>query len=382
MDSPARYIGSFGQHALVVVASLAQHIGNALWPFQNIAPGRQLPLPIDAMEVLPTAAASAAVIVVALLAAWKGGAGRVPALLFLAFVAALIPVANIVPIPAVTDPREIGVASRYLTFPLVFACLAVPFLVRSADTALAKRVRYGRAFLGLILAVWLLGSAANVRVIIPLWKNDAVMNTWAIRQDGPSSWRYANLGAYYVRQWELAEARNAYLRAIELHPDYHFAWYALGAIETSLGNYESAIRAHRRALETNPDDYMNRIRLAVLERSRNRSQTAVELLEEALRRPRDPHFDPRAVSGFILAWRTWIADAARRPKRNFPLRTRWFVIPATGPRWSRHCKTSVRGTRNSRFRPRRSSLPRRPGRRRSSSAASAHRRASPSPRST
>jgi len=293
MDSPARYIGSFGQHALVVVASLAQHIGNALWPFQNIAPGRQLPLPIDAMEVLPTAAASAAVIVVALLAAWKGGAGRVPALLFLAFVAALIPVANIVPIPAVTDPREIGVASRYLTFPLVFACLAVPFLVRSADTALAKRVRYGRAFLGLILAVWLLGSAANVRVIIPLWKNDAVMNTWAIRQDGPSSWRYANLGAYYVRQWELAEARNAYLRAIELHPDYHFAWYALGAIETSLGNYESAIRAHRRALETNPDDYMNRIRLAVLERSRNRSQTAVELLEEALRRPRDPHFDPQ-----------------------------------------------------------------------------------------
>lgn len=293
MTSPARYIESFSQHVLVVAASLAQHIWSAVWPFQNIAPGRHLPLPISAMAVLPTAAASAAVILLACLAAWRGGAGRVAAGLFLAFVAALIPVANIVPIPAVTVPTEIGIASRYLTFPLALACLAVPFLIRAADAALMKHVRYGRALLGLILGMWLLGSAANVRVTIPLWKDDAVMNTWAIRQDGPSFWRYANLGAYYVRQGALAEARNAYLRAIELRPNYHFGWYALGAIEASLGNYESAIRAHRRALETNPDNYLNRIRLAVLERFRNRPDTAVALLEETLRRPRGPGFDPQ-----------------------------------------------------------------------------------------
>lgn len=312
MESPARHIESPGQYALVVAASLAQHIVNAIWPFQNIAPGRHLPLPISATEVLPAAALSAVLILLAFLAAWRGGAIRVPAWLFLAFVASLLPVANIVPIPAVTVPTEIAVGSRYLAFPLVFVGLAVPFLIRAADVVLVTRARYGRAFLGLILGLWLLGSTANVRVTISLWKNDAIMNTWAIQQDGPSSWRYANLGAYYVRQWALAEARNAYMRAVELRPNYHFAWYALGAIETSLGNYESAILAHQRALETNPDDYMNRIRLAALERSRNRSQTAVELLEEGLRRFREPGFDPQYEGRIRLHLGLAYRDIGRR----------------------------------------------------------------------
>jgi hypothetical protein len=114
-NNPAPYIESFGQHVLVVIASLALHVWSAIWPFQSVAPGRHLPLPIDITAVLPALAGSAGIVLLAVQAARTGGAGRVPGLLFLAFIASLLPVANIVPIPAVVVPVEIGVASRYVT---------------------------------------------------------------------------------------------------------------------------------------------------------------------------------------------------------------------------------------------------------------------------
>ena len=293
MESPASHIKSFGEHALVVVASLAHYVSGAIWPFQNLAPGRHLPLPINALSILPLAAASAAVILLALAAARSEGAVRTPGWLFLAFLAALVPVLNIIPIPAVTMKTEIGVASRYLTFPLVFVCLAAPCLVHAAGTALAKRVRIAWVLTGIVAGAWILGSLANVRVIIPLWKDDAVLNNWAIRQDGPSAWRYANLGAHYVRKGMLPEARDAYLKLIELRPGHYFGWYALGSIYASLNQVELAIDALRRGLVLNPDNYMNRIRLAVMERSRERPAAAIELLEEGVRRPQDPGFEPQ-----------------------------------------------------------------------------------------
>lgn len=293
MSSPASHIGSFGEHVLVVVASLAYHVSGAVWPFQNLAPGRHLPLPISAASILPLAAASAAVILLALAAARSEGAARAPGWLFLAFLAALGPVLNIIPIPAVTVTTEIGVASRYLTFPLVFACLAAPVLVHAAATALAKRMRIAWVLTGIVAGAWMLGSLANVRVIIPLWKDDAVLNNWAIRQDGPSAWRYANLGAYYVQKGMLPEARDAYLKVTELRPGHHFGWYALGSIYAELNKVELAIDALRRGLALNPDNYMNRIRLAVMERARERPAAAIELLEEGLRRPRGQGFDPQ-----------------------------------------------------------------------------------------
>ncbi len=284
--TPARYIDSFGQHVLVVIASLTQHIWSVLWPFQDIVPGRYLPLPINGTELLPKAVASAGVVGVALGAVCLSSAGRVPALLFLAFVASLLPVANIVPIPAVVIPSEVAAGSRYVTFPLIFACLAVPFVIRIAGASLMKQVRYGRALIWVIAGAWILASIANVRVTIPLWSNDVVLNTWAIKQGGASFWRHAHIGSYYLLTGDYSRSREASLAALKLRDDDQTAWVwnNLGVAEAALGHAAEAMKAFRRALDLGTDEIKTRINIASLERQGGNPQAAVDVLEVGLRR--------------------------------------------------------------------------------------------------
>lgn len=287
MQSPARYIASFGQHVLVVVASMTQQIWAAVWPFQNIEPSRQIPLPIDAMAIMPVAALCAGIVALALRGAWRGGAGRVPACLFLAFVAALIPVANIVPIPAVSVPVEVAVASRYLTFPLIFACLAVPFVVLLADTLLATQPAYRRVFLWIIVLLWLPASVAYVRITIPLWKDDVTVLTWALAR-APTYWRYGRLGGHYLLTGDLPRAREALATAVKLRDDELSApfWLGLGVVEARLGNSAQALLALRRAAVLAPENTRARFHLALVQRSSGDSAAAVKTLEEALSRIR------------------------------------------------------------------------------------------------
>lgn len=287
-NNPAPYIESFGQHVLVVIASLAVHVWSAIWPFQNVAPGRQLPLPIDIMEMLPPVAGSAGIVLLAVLSARTNGAGRMPGLLFLAFVAALLPAANIVPIPTVVVPIEIGVGSRYVTFPLLFACLAVPFVLRQTEALLSGQVRYRLALLALVVGVWILASAANVRAIVPLWNNDAIMNSWAIRQDGPSFWRYANYGIHYLRIGEIHRAREAFLAAVTLRDDKHTAWVwgNIGVLDFHFGNAAQAARAFRRALELDPMDIPVYYRLGMAQQAMGDLKAAARTLEAGVERIR------------------------------------------------------------------------------------------------
>jgi hypothetical protein len=284
--SPARHINTIGQHGLVVLTTLAQHVSSALWPFQNMIPGRQLPLPIRLGDVWPMLAASFGVILAAFAAIVASPAARVPALWFLAFVAALLPVANIVPIPAVVVPDEVVVANRYLTFPLVFACLSAPFLLRLAHAALMKHVGYAGAIMAMAAGAWLAASALNVRVTIPLWKDDVVLNTWAIRQGGDSFWRRANIGAYYLLAGDYERAREAFLVSVRMRNDGQTAWIwnNLGTAEAALGRHAEARRAFRRALELGSDEMRSRINIGRLERSIGNPRGAAEVLEHGLYR--------------------------------------------------------------------------------------------------
>ena len=71
----------------------------------------------------------------------------------------------------------------------------------------------------MIVGAWALASVANIRVTIPLWNNDLVLNTWVVQQGGASYWRYANIGAYYYRVNDYPRARDALLMALKLRED-------------------------------------------------------------------------------------------------------------------------------------------------------------------
>jgi tetratricopeptide (TPR) repeat protein len=173
-----------------------------------------------------------------------------------------------------------------LTFPLVFICLAGPFGVRVAEAWLGKRYARARVVSGAIIGLWIIASVANVRVTIPLWKDDAVLNSWAIAQAGPSYWRYSNLGLHYLRIDDYQRARAAFAMAVQLRSDRHtaFIWNNLGIVEAGLGDWPQSMAAFNRALELDPEAITPRTNLARLARRGGDLERARVLLEEGVRR--------------------------------------------------------------------------------------------------
>ena len=284
MMSRLEGVGGVDQRILAALASLAQLVISAFWPFHEIVPSRSLPLPVDPVAAARWIAPAAALVAAGILAIRSGPAGARAGLLILAFLAAVLPVSNILPTPAPTE--EIWVATRYLTFPLVFICLAGPFGVRVAQAWLGQRYGRARVVLGAIAALWIVASIANVRVTIPLWKDDAVLNSWAIAQAGPSYWRYSNLGLHYLRIDDYQRARAAFAMAAQLRSDRHtaFVWNNLGIVEAGLGDWAQSMAAFHRALELDPEAITPRTNLARLARKGGDLERARALLEEGVRR--------------------------------------------------------------------------------------------------
>jgi hypothetical protein len=274
-------IHSFWQRVLAVLASLAQHIADAFWPFQNLIPSRSLGLPINAGEVLPVIALSACLFVAIMMAArCVPPAGRLVALFFLAFLAALIPVSNLLPLPGRWG--QLWVSSRYLTFPLALLCLAIPFACLVADGLLAKHLPWRRWVIAGVAAAWIVASAANVRAIIPLWQNERTLGVWAIQQGAKDYWRYQNLGEYHLHARAPREAREAFRAAVKLRDDVGKNWYYLGFAEALLDNKAQAAQAFRRALELDPDIIAARINLAKLELEAGNPRVAASVLEQGV----------------------------------------------------------------------------------------------------
>lgn len=288
-------VGAPAQRMLAFVASYSRHVSDALWPFQRTVPSRSLQLPIRVAEVAPVIVAAASLTALILLLARTGSAGRRVLLLFLAFLAALAPVSNLLPLPGI--PGELWVASRYLTFPLVFICLAAPCAFRLAESALARYVRRPRAVLSAVAVAWFAASFAYVRVTIPLWKDDGTLNEWAIASGAASHWRYSNLGEYYLKIRAVDKAHEAFLNAVRIRSTEGYHWYHLGLVEAALGNSELARRAFRQALELNRDIIRARIDLAKLELASGDSLAAARVLEEGVERL--PHADYPGEEGVL-----------------------------------------------------------------------------------
>jgi hypothetical protein len=275
-------VGGAGQRALAVAATFGRLVVDALWPFKAAVPSRSLVLPLGLTDALPIIPALSAGVITAALCVRAGKMGRVLLALTLAFVAAVLPVSNLFPLPGLFG--ELWVASRYLTFPLVFLCLAAPFAFRIGEKWLERYSTRPRLLLCVVAIGWVVISAAFVRVTIPLWKDDGTINTWAIQNGARSYWRYQNLGDYYLKAGQPKLAREAFMSAVNLRGDIALNWYYLGFAEAALGNIEPARQAFRSALELNQDSIKARLNLARLELAQGNPELAATLLEQGAAR--------------------------------------------------------------------------------------------------
>ncbi|HHT9153167.1 MAG TPA: tetratricopeptide repeat protein [Candidatus Hypogeohydataceae bacterium YC40] len=72
------------------------------------------------------------------------------------------------------------------------------------------------------------------------------------REPGKKAQMYLQLGNLHYDRWELEEAINDYLRAIEIEPGLALAYTRLGRVYSKKGLLEKAEREHKKALELDP----------------------------------------------------------------------------------------------------------------------------------
>jgi predicted negative regulator of RcsB-dependent stress response len=282
-------IGSFTQRGIVIAASLTEYISDVLWPSFNVPPNRVLVIPVDSTDrILSAVAGSGGVALLAGVAVLRTSAVSVAGLFLCAFLAALLPLANIVPAP--TYPGELQIAVRYVTFPMAFICLGVCALLPTFLVGMALRKPLWRYFTMTVAALWLAGSIVIIRTIVPLWHDEGVFFRWAIALAPSNSWPYLyiNLGSHYANSKDMVQAREAFAKAVEAKPRSQgmasMAWYNLGNAEEKLGNLDQAQAVMRATLVVDPDNVFARASLSRIARIAGNARTAADIANEGLQR--------------------------------------------------------------------------------------------------
>jgi len=158
LDGPVHHLAFIGQTSLF-------YLKMALWPFSDINP--QHPFDPTDMTDLQRIVGVVSALCVILITSLSFLGRRPYLILFGAFLVALIPVLNIVPL---TIGGNIG-HERFLAFPLAMLSLSISQLQRpSRASARMQRALPFIAILG--LTCWLALSAVNIRVTVPLWTSD------------------------------------------------------------------------------------------------------------------------------------------------------------------------------------------------------------------
>jgi len=295
-------IGGLDQRIVISMASMTEYITDALWPTTNIAPNRVLGIPIDdPIRISSSIATLAGGAFMAALAMRATPVRRAAALLFVAFAGALVPVCNILPAP--TYAGELQIATRYLTFPLVFAALALGVCFTGMPALFHARKVALLAACGALLAAWFGASVYIIHDNILKWADRETFYKFAISQSPPSSWPYlyANLGGHYAEQEKNAQARDTFAFAIATKPKStalaSILWFNLGAAEAKLGNQERALSAFQIALEIDASNVSARAGIAEIQRQRGNTAGAIELLSSALQGGGRPV--PREAAGWL-----------------------------------------------------------------------------------
>lgn len=94
---------------------------------------------------------------------------------------------------------------------------------------------------------------------------------------------HLNLGDYYLKRGDRAEAIREYLRAVELNPKYAVAWNNLGLAYQRSGDSLAAERSFKEAVSAQSDFAKAYSNLGTLALRRGRNEEGVRWLEQAVR---------------------------------------------------------------------------------------------------
>lgn len=227
--------GAFGPTLLTTVVGFRTYLRLLVWP-TNLHPEYIVPIRtgLAAPGVWPSILTLAALAAGAVLI--RRRAPRV-ALGVAWWFAALVPVANIIPMKTIIN-------ERLLYLPLIGFALVLGVAWDAAPR------RWWRVALAAQLAVFAVLTTARTRD----WLTNERLWTTAVRAEPRGYTSHYNLGQVYLQQEKSEAALREFDQAIALRGEFPYAEGASGVAWMQLGEYRGAVHAFRRGLRTLPDD--------------------------------------------------------------------------------------------------------------------------------
>lgn len=97
----------------------------------------------------------------------------------------------------------------------------------------------------------------------------------------PTSISYKNMGHCYADKHDFAQAKQCFLKAIQMNPSDAGNWYDLGVTFTAMKSNSEAKSAYLKALSLNPNDVDALINLGELYLSDGKPNEALKLFQKA-----------------------------------------------------------------------------------------------------
>lgn len=212
------------QKILFSAETLGRYLYTILNPYSSISVTHphDYPALLDDMEAWASLAASIAVIAALVLLIRRN-----PRIgwLWAAMLVSLGPLLHIFPI-AIGDNIT---HDRFLTYPLTFFSLALtPLLITllRVDTHQDPQLRTLKRGTIALATSLIAFSIVNVRVTIPLWRNDATLWSWAVVRTPDSFLAQVNMSNAYIVARDFTKAIEHATKTIEIAPT-HYAGYSM-----------------------------------------------------------------------------------------------------------------------------------------------------------
>lgn len=290
-DSKSITGDSFFSHLLLVARSCIEYLSLLVVPFGNLSPVHPVKLPVDWHQPLNWLPLLGLVLVFGVLLFFIRKLPRT-GWLFLASLAALLPIVNLIPIHR---PAGSFYSESYLVFPVAMWTLFISSLVSDWVELFQKAgERKYRAAGIAVLAIWFSASLVSIRNTVPLWKDDTTLWKWASIKQPNSDTAQINRSSTLSDEKRFLEATKASKKAIAINPDNPVAWSSLGRAQTGLGWHESAETAFKHSIALDPKNPQTWISLAQLQIARKNYKDAINILSNIVVRN-----DPNNVTALI-----------------------------------------------------------------------------------
>jgi Flp pilus assembly protein TadD len=218
------------------------------------------------------------------------------------FLLNLAPVLGFVPMSYM---RFSWVADHFAYLPLV----GLVGLAAAGLSGLSFRRLPGAAILTPALALAVIAFAAGARLHAAIFRSDAALWSYTLRQD-PDSWlAHNNLGDVLSKAGRNAEAMAQFEDAVRLNPDYPEAQDNLGVVQVAAGRLDEGIARYERALALKPDFPAAEFNLGIALFQARRLDAAIAHFEKAVAL-KPSYAEARNGLGVALAQAGRTSDAA------------------------------------------------------------------------